>query len=155
MLRDIQRTFDQLLDINMKLNPGKCFFGMEEGKFLGVIVTNDGFKANPEKVQAIDRMPPNSIKDVQTLMGHMVALNRFLSNYASRSFPFVNTLKNVLKKTQFRWTPEAETVFREMKECLTHLPTLTAPLPKEHLTLYLSASDKVIGAVLLVDRKGA
>ena len=49
MLRDIQDTFDQLRSIRMKLNPRKCSFGMEEGKFLGVIVTKDGFKANPEK----------------------------------------------------------------------------------------------------------
>ena len=83
-----------------------------------------------------------------------MALNRFLSNYASRSFPFVNTLKNVLKKTQFKWTPEAEAAFQDMKKCLASLPTLTAPLPEEPLTLYLSASDKAVGAVLLVDRQG-
>ena len=91
----------------MKLNPSKCSFGMEEGKFLGVIVTKDGFKANPEKVLAIGRMSsPASIKEVQMLMGRLVALNRLLSNYASKSFIFVNTLKNVLKKSQFRWTLE-------------------------------------------------
>src|ERR1044071_10458566 len=151
MLMDIQRTFEQLRSIKMKLNPGKCSSGAEEGKFLGVIVT--GFKPNPEKVQAIQRMPsPNSIKDVQTLMGRLVALNRFLSNDASKSFPFVHTLRNVLKKTQFRWTPEAEAAFREMKQCLTYLPTLTAPLPMEPLTLYLSASETAIGAILLVER---
>ena len=150
MLLDVQRTFDQLRAINTKLNSGKWSFGMEEGKILGVIVTNDGFKPNLEKVQAIERMPsPNSIKVVQTLMGRLVALNRFLSNYASKSFPFVNTLRNVLKKSQFRWTPEAETVFREMKQCLAYLPTLTTPLPKEPLILYLSATETAIGAVLL------
>ena len=41
-----------------------------------------------------------------------------------------------------------------MKKCLGNLPTLTAPLPKEPLTLYLSVTDKAIGAVLMVDRKG-
>ena len=79
MLQDIQATCDQLRSIRMKLNPIKCSFGMEEGKFLGVIVTKDGFKANPEKVLAIERMPsPASIKEVKTLMGRLVALNRFL-----------------------------------------------------------------------------
>ena len=84
----------------------------------------------------------------------MVALNIFLSNHADKSLPFIETLKNCLKKSHFRWTTEAEAAFREMKQCLMHLPTLTAPLPKEELTLYLSATDKAIGAVLLVDRKG-
>ncbi|XP_076922471.1 uncharacterized protein LOC143584238 [Bidens hawaiensis] len=48
MLKDIEETFQTLRSISMKLNPGKCSFGMEEGNFLGVIVTNGGFKANSE-----------------------------------------------------------------------------------------------------------
>ncbi|XP_076934009.1 uncharacterized protein LOC143600115 [Bidens hawaiensis] len=64
MLRDIEETFNILRRINMKLNPSKCLFGMEEGKFLGVIVTSAGFKANPDKVQAVARMPsPSSLKE--------------------------------------------------------------------------------------------
>ncbi|XP_071695118.1 uncharacterized protein [Rutidosis leptorrhynchoides] len=40
----------------MKLNPKKCTFGVEEGKFLGHIVTERGIKANPKKIQAIEDM---------------------------------------------------------------------------------------------------
>ncbi|XP_022025084.1 uncharacterized protein LOC110925436 [Helianthus annuus] len=59
-----------------------------------------------------------------------------------------------MKKSQFQWTPEAESAFREMKDCLIKLPTLTAPNKGEPLVLYLSASDRAVGAVLLVDRQG-
>ncbi|KAI3807980.1 hypothetical protein L1987_23920 [Smallanthus sonchifolius] len=38
MIDDIRETFDNLRSIGMKLNPGKCSFGFEEGKFLGHIV---------------------------------------------------------------------------------------------------------------------
>ncbi|XP_076901088.1 uncharacterized protein LOC143555410 [Bidens hawaiensis] len=63
MLKDVEETFKTLRLISMKLNPGKFSFGMEEGKFLGVIVTNGGFKANPEKLEAVLKMPsPKSIK---------------------------------------------------------------------------------------------
>ncbi|XP_022007735.1 uncharacterized protein LOC110907003 [Helianthus annuus] len=41
-----------------------------------------------------------------------------------------------------------------MKDCLIRLPTLTAPVKGEPLVMYLSASDKAVGAVLLVDRQG-
>ena len=128
MLTDIERTFQTLRSVNIKLNPGKCSFGMEEGKFLGFIVTKDGFKVNPEKVQAIERMPsPSTMKDMQRLAGRLAALNRFLANHAAKSYPFIKTLRNCLKKEQFQWTAEAENAFREMKECLIQLPTLTAP----------------------------
>ncbi|XP_076932355.1 uncharacterized protein LOC143597860 [Bidens hawaiensis] len=74
---------------------------MEEGKFLGVIVTGTGFKANPDKIQAVARMPsPTSLKEVQTLNGRLVALNRFLANHAAKFYPFISTLRNFLKKAQ-------------------------------------------------------
>ncbi|KAJ0867049.1 putative nucleotidyltransferase, Ribonuclease H [Helianthus annuus] len=128
---------------------------MEEGKFLGFIVTKDGFKVNPEKVQAIERMPsPSSMKEMQRLAGRLAALNRFLANHAAKSYPFIKTLRNCLKKEQFQWTAEAENAFREMKECLIQLPTLTAPRKDEPLILYLSAADNAVGAVLIVEREG-
>ncbi|GKA15945.1 reverse transcriptase domain-containing protein [Tanacetum coccineum] len=42
LLADIAETFEGLKTINMKLNPKKCSFGVEEGKFLGYMVTSEG-----------------------------------------------------------------------------------------------------------------
>ncbi|XP_021996336.1 uncharacterized protein LOC110893539 [Helianthus annuus] len=155
MLKDIEKTFNSLRSVNMKLNPTKCSFGMEEGKFLGFIVTNGGFKVNPEKVQAIERMlSPRTIREMQRLVGRLAALNRFLSNHAAKSYHFISTLRNCVKKQEFKWTPKAETAFQQMKECLIKLPTLTAPFEKEPLILYLSSSDKAVGSVLLMERNG-
>ncbi|XP_021995783.1 uncharacterized protein LOC110892961 [Helianthus annuus] len=115
MLNNIQRTFDSLRSVNLKLNPTKCSFGMEEGKFMGFIVTRDGFKVNPEKVQAIQQMPsPATIKEMQRLAGRLAALNRFLANHAAKSYPFISTLRNCGKKTPFQWTPEAEAAFKQI-----------------------------------------
>ncbi|XP_076926318.1 uncharacterized protein LOC143589447 [Bidens hawaiensis] len=155
MLKDIEETFKMLRSISMKLNPGKCSFGMEEGKFLGVIVKNGGFKANPEKLEAVLKKPsPKSVKQVQTLNGRLVALNRFLSSHAEKSFPFVSTVRNCLKKSQLRWTEEAETTFQEIKSRLEELPTLTAPKAGEPLIVYLAASERTVSAVLMVERNG-
>ncbi|XP_076882464.1 uncharacterized protein LOC143530937 [Bidens hawaiensis] len=41
MLQDIEETFQSLRKINLKLNPNKCSYDMEEGKFLSVIVTSE------------------------------------------------------------------------------------------------------------------
>ncbi len=37
----------------MKLNPKKCAFEVQSGKFMGFMITQRGIKANPNKVQAI------------------------------------------------------------------------------------------------------
>nr|GEV38607.1 reverse transcriptase domain-containing protein [Tanacetum cinerariifolium] len=42
--RYIQQTFERLWKINMKLNPKKCSFGMEEGQFLGYVVSKKELK---------------------------------------------------------------------------------------------------------------
>ncbi|XP_076958333.1 uncharacterized protein LOC143634031 [Bidens hawaiensis] len=96
---------------------------------------------------------PSSLKEVQTLNRRLVALNRFLANNAAKSYPFVSTLRNCLKKAHFKWTAEAEQAFQEVKKCLIESPTMTAPYAGEPLTLYLSASDIAVGAVLLTDKK--
>ncbi|GJY79481.1 reverse transcriptase domain-containing protein [Tanacetum coccineum] len=56
ILRDIKETFRNLKKINMKLNPKKCTFGAEEGAFLGHVVSTQGIKACPEKVEAVVKL---------------------------------------------------------------------------------------------------
>nr|GEW22408.1 reverse transcriptase domain-containing protein [Tanacetum cinerariifolium] len=41
IIRDVEQTFSTLQKINMKLNPKKCLFEMEEVKFLGYVVTSE------------------------------------------------------------------------------------------------------------------
>ena len=38
-LDDLRETFDTLHSYNIKLNPGKCAFGVTAGKFLGFMVS--------------------------------------------------------------------------------------------------------------------
>ena len=67
-LEDLRETFKILRSYNMKLNPGKCAFGVTTGKFLGFMVSQRGIEANPDKIQAImDTAPPRNVKEVQSL----------------------------------------------------------------------------------------
>ncbi|GKB07720.1 reverse transcriptase domain-containing protein [Tanacetum coccineum] len=69
----------------MNLNPKKCSFGVEEGPFLGHLITKQGIKANPSKVKAItDLKPPRTLKEIQSLNRKLAALSRFLSKGADR-----------------------------------------------------------------------
>jgi hypothetical protein len=154
-VEDIAETFTKQREINMKLNPKKCSFGVEEGKFLGVVVTKDGFQENPEKVDAVLKMSsPKLVKDVQTLSGRLVALNRFLSKHAERTLPFMETLRKCTDKKKFNWTSEAEEAFQDLKKYLSHLPTLTAPVKGEKLIMYLSAGVAAVSVVLMTEREG-
>ena len=52
----------------MQLNPSKCAFGVESGKFLGFMVYHKGIEANPEKIQTLVEMRSlTKVKDIQCL----------------------------------------------------------------------------------------
>ncbi|XP_071739707.1 uncharacterized protein [Rutidosis leptorrhynchoides] len=96
---------------------------------------------------------PRTKKEVQSLNGKLATLSRFLSKVAERSLPFFQVLKASMGKS-FDWTPEAENAFQEMKAFIKTLPTLTAPVPGETLTVYLAAGAEAISSVLVAERDG-
>ncbi|GJV21147.1 reverse transcriptase domain-containing protein [Tanacetum coccineum] len=141
LIQDIAKTFKTLRQINMKLNPKKCTFGMQEGIFLGYKVNAEGLKVCPDKADAVLSLPSlGCLKDVQKLNGKLTSLNRFLSKSAEKSLPFFKTLKKCTKKSDFQWTQEAEVAFKQMKKLIAELPMLTAPKEKEELIMYLAAA---------------
>ncbi|GJU68822.1 reverse transcriptase domain-containing protein [Tanacetum coccineum] len=154
IVRDIEETFKTLRKINMKLNPKKCTFGVEEGMFLGYQVNTKGIRICPDKVDVVlSLQSPKCLKDVHKLNGKLTSLNRFLAKSAEKSLPFFKTLKKCTKKNDFLWTEEAETTFKQMKEHIAKLPMPTAPEEQEELIVYLAASKEAVSAVLMTEKE--
>ncbi|GJS69245.1 reverse transcriptase domain-containing protein [Tanacetum coccineum] len=100
LLADIAETFESLKTINMKLNPKKCSFGVEEGKFLGYMVTSEGIRANPKKTRAIsDLQSPKTLKEMQSLSGKLASLNRFLQP-KERNYSPLEKLASLINMTR-------------------------------------------------------
>ena len=101
-LEDLWETFDTLRSYNMKLNLGKCAFGVTAEKFLVFMVSQRGIEANLDKIRAIMEMAPlRNMKEVQSLNGKIAALNRFVSRVTDKCLPLFRTLKK-----SFEWTAE-------------------------------------------------
>ncbi|GKD82666.1 reverse transcriptase domain-containing protein [Tanacetum coccineum] len=154
IIKDIEETFKTLREINMKLNPKKCTFGVEEEIFLGYKVNTMGLKVCPDKVDVVLNIPsPKCLKYVQELNGKLASLNRFLAKSAEKSLPFFKTLKKCTKKSDFHWTAKAEDAFKQMKQLIVELPMLTAPMEKEELIVYLAVAKEMVSAVLMTKRE--
>ncbi|GKB77491.1 reverse transcriptase domain-containing protein [Tanacetum coccineum] len=122
--------------------------------FLGYKVNTKEIKVCPDKVDIVLSLPsPKYLKDVQKLNGKLASLNRFLAKSAEKSLPFFKTLKKYTKKSDFHRTEEAESVFKQMKQLIAKLPTLTAPEEKEELIVYLEAAKEAISVVLMTERE--
>ncbi|XP_019423011.1 PREDICTED: uncharacterized protein LOC109332484 [Lupinus angustifolius] len=142
----LENIFQQLYKYNMRLNPEKCTFGVEAGKFLGFLLTSRGIEANPSKCQAIiDMRSPRTIKEVQQLNGRLAALSRFLPSAAKHSLPLFQLLK---KSKRFEWSEICEVVFNTFKQYLAAPPILSKPMPDELLYVYLAVSDGAVATVL-------
>jgi hypothetical protein len=95
LIFDLAETFNNLRKIKMKLNPKKCTFDMPSEKLLGYMIFRWGIGPNPKMVSAITRIaPPQSLHDVQKLMGCMAASSRFISQLSVKGLPFFKLLKN-------------------------------------------------------------
>jgi len=86
---DLEELFATIVKYNLKLNPDKCVFGVEAGKFLGFLLTERSIEANPEKCATIIGMRSlANVKEVQQLTGRMTALSRFLSASGDKGHPY-------------------------------------------------------------------
>ena len=75
------------------------------GMLLGLIISEHGIEANPEKILAITRMGPiQNIKGVQRVTGCLAALSRFISRLGEQGLPLYRLLNKV---DRFEWTSEA------------------------------------------------
>ena len=91
-------AFQVLKGYNMKLNPAKCAFGVSAGKFLGFIVNIRGIEANPDKIKVVlDMLPLSNVKEVQCLIGRIVALSRFVSKANGKCQSFFQVLKKAFQ----------------------------------------------------------
>nr|GFA66274.1 reverse transcriptase domain-containing protein [Tanacetum cinerariifolium] len=141
-------------EINKKLNPKKCTFGIKKGTFLGCKVNTEEIIVCPDKVGVVLNLPsPRCLKDVQKLNGKLASLNRFLSKSAKKSLSFFKTLKKYTKKSDFQWTAKVEAAFKEMIKLIAELPTLTAPMEKEKLIVYVEAAREAVSAVLMMEKE--
>jgi len=147
---DLEELFTTITKYRLKLNPDKCVFGVEAGKFLGFVLYERGIEANLEKCAAIIGMrSPISVKEVQQLTGRMAALSRFVSDGGDKGHPYFQCLK---RNNRFVWTQECEEAFVKLKEYLASPPVLCKPELGTPLRLYFAVTEKATSSVLLQEQ---
>ena len=98
-LAHIQEAFYLLRQYRLELNPTKCAFTISLGSFLGFLVSQMGIEMAPGQIRAITQMqPPMTKKEIQSLTERLAALNRFISRYLDRLYPFFKALKGANTK---------------------------------------------------------
>ena len=135
----------------MKLNPLKYTFCVASKKFLGFMVNQRGIEANLEKIQVLFGMRSSSkTKEVQSLTGRVVALNRFILKAIDKCLPFFESLKGNKK---FLWDEKCDQAFKALKEYLGNPLLLSKPTDGEPLFFYLTVSEYAISGALIREKE--
>jgi ribonuclease HI/transposase InsO family protein len=131
---------------DISLNPKKSIFAVEQGKLLGFIVSSDGMIIDPERTQVIAKLPPpTSKKSMQSFLGQINFVRRFVPSFSEMVRPLQNLIK---KDTQYHWGPTENQAFNDIKKAIIDAPSLMSPDFSQDFTLYTFASDRSYAAVL-------
>ena len=112
-LEHLHKVFNKCRKCGISLNPKKSHFSMSEGKLLGHTISKDGMRIDPNIVQAILKVElPENKKEVQSFLGQVNFLRRFISCFVE----IVKNITNMLKKDhEIKWTEVAKQSFEDIK----------------------------------------
>jgi hypothetical protein len=112
-LRHLRRVFEKCRIFGISLNPKKSLFGLEEGKMLGHIVSKDGIKIDPSRIESIQKLEhPRNIKELQSFIEKINFLRRFIPNLAE----LLRNITNMLKKdVKIKWDTKSKQSFKQFK----------------------------------------
>jgi hypothetical protein len=143
----LKRVFLKCRKFGLSLNPKKSLFSMKEGKLLGHIVSAEGVRIDPNRVEAIQTLSlPRSRKEVQSFLGKINFLRRFVSNFVE----MVKLITTMLRKgNEVKWTVESRNSFDQIKKALTEAPVLISPDYSKDFLIFSFASFDTVAVVLL------
>ena len=89
----------KLREFGIQADVDKCEFHVSETKYLGLIISTDGIKMDPAKVEAIRNWTtPTCVKDVRAFIGFCNFYRRFVLNFSKVAGPL-----NVLTKKDVKF----------------------------------------------------
>uniref|UniRef100_A0A8C5MK70 Gypsy retrotransposon integrase-like protein 1 n=1 Tax=Leptobrachium leishanense TaxID=445787 RepID=A0A8C5MK70_9ANUR len=143
----VRQVLAKLLDNGLYCKLEKCLFDITTVKFLGYIITPEGFEMDPSKLTAISEWPlPQGLKAIQRFLGFSNYYRRFIKNYSAVASPIINMTRKGLKNQI--WSSQSKQAFEALKQAFTSAPVLRHPDPRIPFVLEVDASEIGIGAVL-------
>ena len=136
------------------MNSNKCAFGVLAGQFLGFMVHQKGIEINRRSIDAINKIvAPTNKTELQSLIGKINFIRRFISNLSGKIHAF-NPLLKLKADQEFVWEKEQQLALDEIKNYLMNLLVLIPPQQGKPFRLYLSTDRMVIGSALIQEFEG-
>ena len=150
-LEKLNIVLAKLQKAGLKVNAVKSSFCQPEVEYLGFLITRQGIKPQPKKVEAIHNMaPPKKRKDVRRFLG---IVNYYKDMLEKRSDILAPLSKLTSKNVPFVWGNKEQKAFERIKMVMSKHTLLTYPDFTKAFEIYTDASDTQLGAVITQNGK--
>lgn len=144
-------VLERLNKYGLRINLSKSKIATNQLEFLGYLITEDGSKPLPEKVEIIKNYKlPETIQELRSFLGLLNFYRRYLKKAAENQAILHEYLKGAKKndRRKVQWTEEAKRKFDDCKNELINATLLSFPDMKAPLALFTDASDQALGGVV-------
>ena len=146
VLDNLNIVLGRITDSGVKLKAKKCFLFQRETNYLGHVISSQGVKCDPAKIQAVQQWhPPKTTRQVKSFLGMVCYYSKFIKDYAEISRPLYDLL---VKNKKFFWGNPQQQAFERLQQALVTAPILAYPSSKGRYILDTDASNFAYGAVL-------
>ncbi|XP_060959150.1 uncharacterized mitochondrial protein AtMg00860-like [Cannabis sativa] len=143
----LQMVLQRLREHRLYAKFKKCEFWLSQVSFLGHIVSKDGIKVDPGKIESVRDWPrPKTVTEIRSFLGLAGYYRRFVEGFSKISMPLTELTK---KNQRFIWSDKCEASFQELKQRLITAPVLALPSDEEKFVVYCDASKQGLGCVLM------
>ena len=129
----------------------KYEFWLREVSFLGNIVSKEGIKVDPSKIEVfLEWKPPRNIIEVHSFLVLAGYYRRFVKGFSM----IVALMTRLLRKNvRFEWSKKCQASFEKLKAFLTNAPVLTQPTYSKEYVIFSDASLNGLGCVFMQEGK--
>lgn len=169
----LRQVLQRLQSHGVKLKPSKCKLFQREVRYLGRIVSKDGYRPDPINLEAVMKLKdskPQTVGDVRKLLGLLGYFRRYIPNFARIAKPLFELTKGSLlskgdkptkrakhqvsSKSAIQWNSAHQEALETLIDRLTQPPILAFPDHNQPFVLHTDASAKGLGAVLYQRQNG-
>ena len=140
-------VLQKLREKNLYAKLSKCDFWLKEVSFLGHIVSAEGIRVDPTKIEAIVNWKPHrNVTEVRSFLGLAGYYRRLVRDFSVIASPLTKLLRKGIK---FEWTNKCQNSFEQLKGMLVEALVLMQPTSGKEYILYSDASGIGLGCVLM------
>ena len=106
-MENVRTVLRRLCEHGIKLKARKCNMFKKEVKYLGRIVSADGYRADPSNVKAVlalKETDPKTVGDVRKLLGLLGYYRNYIPDFSRIAQPLLELLKTPVIKSNKRLT---------------------------------------------------